>query len=270
MVELLVGITLMGLAMAATSSFFLASNGQMRQQNFRIETDQAARAAVDMIVRDLRLGGACLPVTGDFISLDGVEDDDEDEITTRTGLVRPDMSCVRTATTASSASGTNTLTLENIDGFDEDMHLYLRAPNGSGQYVDITAVDSGAKQITVSPPLSQDFASTTGVYALDQRTFYIEHIDGPRGDVPNLMVRIGDDDPMSFAVGVEKLDFSYVLRKHCPPCDVVDIPTSESEWAVVEQVIVNLTARSEVQDASGDYYRREVEVAVKPRNLLPR
>jgi type II secretory pathway pseudopilin PulG len=270
MVELLVGITLMGLAMAATSSFFLASNGQMRQQNFRIETDQAARAAVDMIVRDLRLGGACLPVTGDFISLDGVEDGEEDEIITRTGLVRPDMSCVRTASSAMTNDGTKIVQVESIDGFEEEMPIYLRAPNGSGEYRSIAGIDTAAKEIHLSEPVDQDFPSTTGVYALDERHFYIEHFDTARGDVPKLMVKIGDDDPMSFAVGIEKLDFSYVLRKNCPPCDVVEIPTTESDWAVVEQVIVGLTARSEVQDASGDYYRREVEVAVKPRNLLPR
>jgi type II secretory pathway pseudopilin PulG len=270
LVELLVGITLMGLAMAATSSFFLASNGQMRQQNFRIETDQAARAAVDMIVRDLRLGGACLPVTGDFISLDGVEDDDEDEIITRTGLVRPDMSCVRTASSASTDDGTSIVRVENIDGFDEGMPIYLRAPNGSGEYATIGSTDDAAKEIHLTAPVEQDFPATTGVYALDERHFYLDHFDGPHGDIPKLMLKVGDDDPMSFAVGIEKLDFSYVLRKNCPPCDVVEIPTSESEWAVVEQVIVNLTARSEVPDTSGDYYRREVEVAVKPRNLLPR
>ncbi len=55
-------------------------------QTREIETTQAARAAADMIVRDLRLGGACLPVTGDFISLDGTNSGQTDTITTRTGL----------------------------------------------------------------------------------------------------------------------------------------------------------------------------------------
>ena len=95
-------------------------------------------------------------------------------------------------------------------------------------------------------------------------------VDAPHGDQPRLMLRIGDDDPMPFAVGVEKLDFHYLLRRNCPPCDVIELPESESEWATVEQVLVDLTARSEMTDASGDYYRSEVNVAVKPRNLLPR
>jgi hypothetical protein len=260
----------MGLAMAATSSFFLASNGQMRQQSLRTETDQAARAAVDMVVRDLRLGGACLPVTGDFISLEGVDGGDEDEITTRTGLVRPDMSCVRTATSAFTDDGTAVVEVENVEGFETGMRVYLRAPNGSGQYASIASTDEAAKEIVLSSPVDGDYPETTGVYAIDERRFYINHFTSPRGLLPELMLEIGDDEPMSFAVGIEKLDFQYVLRRNCPPCDVVDFPADESEWAIVEQVVVELTARSELKDSSGDYYRREVEVAVKPRNLLPR
>ena len=55
------GVMLMGLAVTATSGMFLAAKRQMKMQQRQIETTQAARAAVDMIVRDLRLSGACLP-----------------------------------------------------------------------------------------------------------------------------------------------------------------------------------------------------------------
>jgi hypothetical protein len=260
----------MSLAMAATSSFFLASNGQMRQQSLRTETDQAARAAVDMMVRDLRLGGACLPVTGDFIALEGVDDGEEDQIITRTGLVRPDMSCVRTASSGFTDEGTSTIEVESIDGFEAGMRIYLRAPNGSGEYTTVQDVDTTTNEILLASPVDQVFPETTGVYALDERQFFINHFNGANGTLPELMLKIGDDEPLSFAVGIEKLDFRYVLRRNCPPCDVVDFPEDESEWAVVEQVIVELTARSEQKDATGDYYRREVAVAVKPRNLLPR
>ena len=60
-VDLLMGVVLMGIAIAATSGMFLASKQQMLRQQAQLETTQAARAAVDSIVRDLRLSGACLP-----------------------------------------------------------------------------------------------------------------------------------------------------------------------------------------------------------------
>jgi type II secretory pathway component PulJ len=97
--DLLLAVALMGLAIAATSGMFVASKGHIVMKGREVETTQAARAAMDVLVRDLRLGGACLPVTGDFISLEGIDDGDQDEIITRTGLTRADLSCVRTAST---------------------------------------------------------------------------------------------------------------------------------------------------------------------------
>ena len=118
------GIMLMGLAVVATSGMFVASKQHMQLQSREIETTQAARAAADMIIRDLRLGGACLPVTGDFISLDGTNNGTTDQIITRTGLTRPDLSCIRSAVpvnTTIPASGT-TVTVESTEGFSAGTH----------------------------------------------------------------------------------------------------------------------------------------------------
>src|SRR5215468_12054822 len=85
LLELILGVALITLALAATSGMFLAGKWHMQMQQRELETTQAARAAVDMIVRDLRLGGACLPTTGDFVSLEGTNNGTSDEIITRTG-----------------------------------------------------------------------------------------------------------------------------------------------------------------------------------------
>src|SRR6516225_7109958 len=92
--ELLLSVLLMSVAVATTSGMFLASKQQMQLQQRQLETTQAARAAADSIVRDLRLSGACLPSTGDFISLTGVNNGTSDQITTRTGLTQPNLACV--------------------------------------------------------------------------------------------------------------------------------------------------------------------------------
>jgi hypothetical protein len=62
----------------------------------------------------------------------------------------------------------------------------------------------------------------------------------------------------------------YQLQRNCPPCDVIDAPSSNAEWSIVDTVLLSVTARSERPDQSGTYYRRTVAVNVKPRNLLPR
>jgi len=270
-VELLLGVMLMGIAIAATSSMFVASKRQMQFQAQQLETTEAARAAIDMIVRDLRLGGACLPVTGDFISLDGTDNGQTDEIITRTGMTRPDLSCIRTSVPTGSqvnASG-STVPVQASDGFAQGMRAYIRAPDGTGEYFDVTGVASGT-QLTKSQTLSQDYPATSGVYAIDERKFSIADASTPSGVQPQLMMQVGGAAAQSFAIGIEKLDVHYQLQQNCPPCDVVTLPTSDAQWAIVDSVLLDVTARSAKKDATGNYYRRTISVNVKPRNLLPR
>jgi hypothetical protein len=264
------GIMLMGLAVVATSGMFLASKQHMRLQSREIETTQAARAAADMIIRDLRLGGACLPVTGDFISLEGTNSGEQDQIITRTGLTRPDLSCIRTSVPTGSAvdKAGGVVPVSNSEGFSAGMRAYIRHPDGEGEYLDITAVASPT-EIVKSTTLSRDYPETSGVYAIDERRFYVETWYSPRGPLPELRLQIGNQPPQSFAVGIEELDIQYELRRNCPPCDTIDLPADNAEWSLVEQVMLNVTARSELPDEDGNYFRRTITVGVKPRNLLP-
>jgi hypothetical protein len=264
------GIMLMGLAVVATSGMFVASKEQMKLQAREIETTQAARAAADMIIRDLRLGGACLPVTGEFISLEGTNSGNTDSITTRTGLTRPDLSCIRSSvpTGATVTASGGTVPVVTSEGFAAGTHAYIRHPDGDGEFFDISSVISPT-QLGKSQTLSRDYPETSGVYAIDERSFYVQNYTNARGTVPELMLRIGNQDPQSFAVGIEKLNIQYQLRQNCPPCDVVDLPADNAQWSVVEQVLLNVTARSELPDTKGNYFRRTITVGVKPRNLLP-
>lgn len=269
-VELLIGVMLMGLAVAATSGMFVASREHMRLQTREIETTQAARAAIDMIIRDLRLGGACLPVTGDFISLSGDDNGEQDEIITRTGLTRPDLSCIRTSvpTGSSVSAGGTVVPVSSSEGFEPGMRAYIRHPDGEGEYFNIASVVSPTR-LSKATALSRPYPETSGIYAIDERRFFVEWREGMRGAQPQLLLQIGDADPQPFATGIEKLDIRYQLRRNCPPCDIESLPDNNEEWSIVEQVLLSVTARSEQPDRDGKYYRRTVDVGVKPRNLLP-
>jgi len=271
-IELILSVALITLAMAATSGMFTAGKWHMQMQQRQVETTQAARAAVDMIVRDLRLGGACLPVTGDFISIEGTNNGQTDSITTRTGLTRPDLSCVKTAvpTNQSVSASSSVVSVQSTDGFSTGMTVYIRNPNGEGEYFKVTSVSASPAQLGKSQTLSQDYPATSGIYAIDQRRFYIDTWNSPKGPLPQLMLQIGDQPTQPLAVGIENLNLQYQLQRNCPPCDVVDIPANDAEWATVDALVVSLTARSDLPDTSGNYYRRTVKVNVKPRNLLPK
>jgi len=268
--ELLLAVSLTLIAVATTSSFFTMGRRVMRDQSLEIETTQAARAAIDVLVRDLRLGGACLPVTGEFMSLEAVNGGGEDEVVTRTGLTRPDLSCVRTATpvdTLTLAAG-STIQVESVEGFSTGMRAYIRGPV-DGEFFNVTSVDTSNNRLGRDRAFGKDYPGGSGVFAIDERHFYIHHWAAPWGDTPELMMQIGDQQAQSFAVGIEQLNVEYELNRNCPSCDVVDNPNGDEEWRLVEQIFLTVTARSDRKNQNDQYYRRTVRVGVKPRNLLP-
>ncbi len=141
--------------------------------------------------------------------------------------------------------------VESTEGFAAGMRAYIRGPAGTGEYFDVTSVISPT-QLGKSQTLTQDYPETSGVYAIDERRFFLQNFVTSNGPLPELQMQIGNQAPQSFAVGIEKLNIRYQLRRNCPPCDVVDLPADNSEWSIVEEVLLNVTARSELPDANGN------------------
>jgi type II secretory pathway pseudopilin PulG len=266
--ELVISVGIMSIAMAATSGLFLAGRNFMRDQTLELETTQAARATIDMMLRELRLGGACLPVTGDFVSLDGTNVSGKDTIISRTGLTRPDLSCIRSATPSNVAANATVIPVQNATGFLVGKRSYIRHPAGTGEFVNIQSINTTTNELTINPGVSIAYPATSGVYEIDERSFSINNSDPLH---PLLEMQIDGKAPASkMATNIERLNIQYQLHRNCPNCDVVDLPATEPEWAIVEQVFVEVTARSDRPGPAGDYYRRTLRVGVKPRNLLPR
>ncbi|GIW42831.1 MAG: hypothetical protein KatS3mg077_0113 [Candidatus Binatia bacterium] len=270
LLELLVAITVTSLAIAVSTGFLSGTRRTVTQQELLNEASMNLRSVLDTLIRDVRLAGACLPVTGDFVALDGADGGDEDKIWVRTGLVRPDLSCIRTATTSPITSSTTAIPVESVDGFSVGTRAYIRNTSGTGEYFTVIGVDSSNNRLSkAATPLSAGYPAGSGIYAVDERGYSINHWAAPWGDTPELMLQVGDQSPQPFAVGVERLNFRYQLRRNCPPCDVVDLPATEDEWRLVEQVIAEVRVRSDRTDPAGNFLRREAVVNIKPRNLLP-
>ena len=94
MMELLVTLGISGVTLASAVHFLAIHAREFRQHALRLELQQAMRASLDAVSRDLRLAGACLPTDGQFIALAGVDGPGGDSVTVRTGVVRDDMSCI--------------------------------------------------------------------------------------------------------------------------------------------------------------------------------
>jgi Tfp pilus assembly protein PilW len=264
-IEIFVGLVLGALVAASVTTLFAHTRRVVRQQTLRIETQQALRASLETLARDLRLSGACLPVNGEFMALRGTDSSDRDSILTRTGLVRPNRSCIRTALRQDMVASDTDIGVVTAGGFTAGMRAYIRHPNGAGESFDIVSVDSSNNRLVKSTALSRDYPEDSGVYAIDEREYAIDTSDPER---PALSVKVGGGDPIPFAFGIESMNIQYQLERNCPNCTVVNQPTAE-EWALVRQLSITVTARSSAVDLDGRYLRITRQIAAKPRNLLP-
>jgi prepilin-type N-terminal cleavage/methylation domain-containing protein len=268
LVELLVATTIVAFALAVAGGLFVASRNFIQEQILRIETTQALRGTLENLARDLRLGGACLPPIGDFVALSGSNSGTIDGVITRTGLVQPNLTCIRAALTANAAASDSLLNIDAIGGFADGMRAYIRNANGTGDYFDIVHVDTGNKTLQkAGGAMSQDYPIGSGVFALDERQYAIDTTKYP--GLPVLTIAVNGAQPVEFAFGIESVDIQYQLARNCPPCDVVDLPADPGEWRLVTQLLINVTARSRTPGGNGQYYRRSGQISAKPRNLLP-
>lgn len=157
LIEMLMAIAIASLGLSLAGAFFVASRNALSDEMARQETLQGLRATLDTLERDLRLGGACLPTTGnDFPPLSGTNAGTLDGVTTRTTLVRPDLTCIQsTIRAASPATGTSagatTLPLQSVNGFAVGQRGYIRGSTNSGEYFNITAVNASSNQLTIAP-----------------------------------------------------------------------------------------------------------------------
>ncbi len=259
-IELLVALMITATGIALTTGMMLAGKSHIQEQGKEIEATHAGRAAIDMILRELRLGGACLPETGEFIALEATDDDDRDRLTTRYGLTTADLTCIQTATREITTPASSSLAVNDVEDFAVGGLVYLRHTDGSGEYFKVAGIDQDNLLLTIDSAPSTDYPATSGVYAIDERRFYIDTASG----LPRLMLQVGGADPQPFAMGIERLELRYELADGTES----DQPSGDQQWRAVRRVHVALTARSSEASPSGDHYRRTYDVTIKPRNLI--
>jgi len=269
--ELVAALGVTSLVMAATAQYFAQQAKTFAGQAYRLEAQQASRATLDTITRDLRLAGACLPQTGAFMALAGTDSGAGDTVTIRTGLVGTDGSCVWSSANAGLAQGATSVPLIAGGGtqFQAGQLLYLSHPNGSGEIKkiaskagDILTLSGGLAQAYPAPP------QNALVFGVDERVYWL---DKSNAAAPLLVLQANWGVQQAFAVGVDDLQISYILDQNCPTCDVVDaqnIP-DDATWRLVNEVIVQATVKTIGAARAEDQATFVAEARAKPRNLLP-
>lgn len=263
------GVT--GVAMSAITTFFMQQARTFSHQTYRLEAQQALRSSLDNITRDLRLGGACLPTGGSFLSLTGVDDPGGDSLTVRTGVVGTDGSCIKTSLNSGVAAnaGATAITVSSATGFAAGMLLYLRAGNGSGEIHLVQGVAGDV--VTIVGGLEQGYTAAGntvgGVYAMDERSY---SLDKSNPVAPLLILEANRTGPQAFAIGVYDMQVQYILDRNCPTCDTVDLPEDDIEWALVNEVKVSVAVKPVGSDNANDSSVTFTgDARAKPRNLLP-
>jgi prepilin-type N-terminal cleavage/methylation domain-containing protein len=248
LIELLVSMFIASIMLTVMTGFFRNTVAIRDNMNLQTETQQGLRALFEMISQELRQAGACLPKTGQFITLAGSDGGDQDSLTLRIGQTNPGtLVCVKAGTSAD-ASGSATLPLTDGDGdlFDGVALVYVTPDGATGDFYQIV--------------------SGTGVYAVDERIYTVD----TSGESPMLTVSIDGGSAYPLVGGVEKFGVQYLLG----PCDgsgcadTVDEPADSDEWELVRELVISATVRSSKEDREEEYSRESGEIIVKPRNLL--
>lgn len=270
LIELLVTLGLGAIVLASMTQFFQQHARRMRIHTTRIEVQQALRASLDAITRDVRLAGACLPSGGVFNAMTGTNGA-TDSITIRSGLVDSNMACIGDSVTQAVNIGGTVVRVADIAGFAAGQMLYLRDPNGSGEIRLISSVNVAGKSITLTSGVSQQYPYTatapSAVYALDQRTYSVDRTATP----PVLRLQVNNGAVQNFAAGIRDLQFLAVLNSNCPDCDMVDLSSSltTAQWWQVNEIIVTATAENIDPSQPVIAFRMTQVSRAKPRNLLP-
>jgi len=272
LIEMMAATAVMSVAMSLAGAFFVTSRNALSDETIRQETVQGLRATLDTLERDLRIGGACLPTTGnDFPPLSGSNAGTLDGVTTRTALVRPDLTCIQNTIQAASpatgtSAGTSTLPLQSVSGFAVGQRGYIRGSNNSGEYFNITGVNTSTNKLTTSTGLQNAYLNGSGVWAIDERSYAIDSTT--YAPLKVLTIAANGASPVPFAYGIQSVNVQYELASNCPPCDVVDLPTT-AQWSLVNQLYISATLQSLTKLSYGQYYTVTGSIGAKPRNLLP-
>jgi prepilin-type N-terminal cleavage/methylation domain-containing protein len=276
--ELLVAVLVASVALAGAVTYYAYEAKQIRQTSLRVEAQQALRASLDAMARDIRLAGACLPTVGPFLALDGTAGA-TDSITVRAGVVQGTASCVWGTATSTISAGATTIGVNQISGFAPGQ-LVLIAPDTGGEIVNgVSGVSApngtGGGTISLSTGVVNSYAAGTKVMAIEERVYWV---DTTNPALPTLSLSVNRGPTEAFAAGITGLQFRYVLNQNCPACTVIDANgaktgsppvNNDAVWRLVNDVIITATVQTIGASPQEASEATLVETThAKPRNLL--
>jgi prepilin-type N-terminal cleavage/methylation domain-containing protein len=263
LIELLVSLFISSVMLTLMTGFFRATVNVRHDMGLQTEAQQGLRALFEMVTQELRQAGACLPQQGQFIILDGVDSGGVDSLTLRIGRTDETLRCIAVSTITTVNSSTLPLTAGDGDLFAGADLVYVTPDGATGDFYRVTAHNS----TSITLDRSGNFPAHSGIYAIDERVYQVETIDGRSV----LTVSIDGSDSYPIVDGVKKFNVQYYLESNSDPNALdpaKDLPEDDTEWRRVRKLTItgDVEARNHNQD--GTTAHEEGDIDVKPRNLL--
>ncbi len=266
LIELLVTMFISGVMMTLMTGFFRANVATRYDMSLQTETQQGLRALFDILSQELRQAGACLPHQGQFIALDGENNGDLDSVTLRIGRTNETtLRCIKAGTSASVVNSA-TLPFSAGDGSQfENADLVYVTPNGAtGDFYRVLSNTSSS--VTLSE--AGDFPAGTGVYAIDERVYQIETINGRQV----LTVQMDGGSSYPLVDGVNQFNVQYWLESTITPDSLEstpqNIPADDSTWLRVRELTITAQVAARRTNKDGSVSTESGSINIKPRNLL--
>lgn len=266
LVELLVTMFITGVMLTVMTGFFRATVGVRHDMGLQTEAQQGLRALFELVTQELRQAGACLPQTGQFITLAGVDGGDLDELTLRIGRTDPvTLRCAKAGTTDPVTDGA-TLPLGPGEGdlFAGAALAYVTPNGATGNFYAVVSHTSDSVTIDESVNLP---TAGAGVYAIDERIYRAETLDGREV----LSVRIDGGEAYPLVQGVKKFDVSYWLEPDAPSDPLEEQltpPDNDPDWRRVRMLTLASKVQARKTKRDQGETSEEGSIDVKPRNLL--
>jgi hypothetical protein len=252
--------------MTLMTGFFRANVATRYNMGLQTEAQQGLRALFEMVTQELRQAGACLPDQGQFIALSGDDGGNQDMLTLRIGRTdNVTLRCIKAGTNANALnSATLPLAVGDGDLFAGADQVYVTPHGATGDFYRVVSHTS----TSVTLDRSGDFPAGTGVYAIDERVYQVETLNGR----PVLTMQVDGGDAYPLIDGVEKFDVQYWLESAANPDTLesppINAPASDDEWRRVRMLTITAQVKARKATKDGDEVVEEGHVDVKPRNLL--
>jgi|GEM_PF-901660 len=276
LVEMMVALLVSSVLMTAMAGFFSTAVAVRQNLGGETEASQGLRALLSLITQELRQAGACLPKTGQFVALDGINNSTTDSLTLRIGRVNATTLLCMQPKLTTAVTGGSTLQVDNASGLQAGDLLYILPAGANGLFRKVNSVSGNTLTLTTALPAGT-YAVGTIIYPVDERTYTIDNSNPAR---PMLTVAINQNSPQPLVDGAELFDVHYLLSPCSPTCVGPNLsPPSgpnDPSWRLVREVEIKATVDSHKKNRQGQAVKATTGttgqageyISIKPRNLL--